>query len=382
MRVGRAFVATKFRGLRKRQLLALEQVRLADTEPLARHVRVERALRSEVRALGLRVQDGEWELVPEFRRMQMVLYRHRLGRHRGDARVTRTAWLTRCAHVGCDGRTDEHGVCSACNQLTCQRCGADGTPPHVCDPTNLASVDAIRTSCRPCVRCHAPSVRVEGCPTMWCVQCQTFWNWDTGRVIETTRILPHNPDHREWLRAGGQVHMREVGDVPCGGLPDGTMLHTAMLRDMLVSLDVAPSTLVVVDAAEALHTAQTLRGDYPRTWVDADVHEWARVAHLLGDLDEEAFAQALDRTERTSHMRREVGLVLEALVLGGADVLQRMCAGGVGVEVTAVELRELRDVADAALMRVSQVHQRTVPRLSTRWQWTLPGQRRPPAPAA
>ena len=220
------------------------------------------------------------------------------------------------------------------------------------------------------MRCGVPSYRAEGCAVMWCSRCHAFWHWETGRAIEG-RAPPHNPDHRAWAAAGGAAPAREVGDVPCGGLPDGATLHEGLMREFARTLTVHPMTPLIVDAVEGLHAAQRLRHRYPCAWDEETVHEPLRVAHLNGELDEAAFGVALERHERALLFRRDVGRVLECLVLCGADVVQRFCAVD-GAAVTAGRLVELRALVAAALERVGEVHRRAVPRLRHNWEWELP----------
>ena len=70
------------------------------------------------------------------------------------------------------------GACTACVRLTCTRCRTAVGPdePHVCDPDQVASVRLITAETRPCAQCGMASMRVEGCPIMWCPQCHAFWN--------------------------------------------------------------------------------------------------------------------------------------------------------------------------------------------------------------
>lgn len=208
---------------------------------------------------------------------------------------------------------------------------------------------------------------------MWCVACHTFWNWDTGRVIETRHSVPHNPDHREWTAAGH--HPREVGDIPCGGLPDGRPLHMALMREFSRYMEVHPLAPVIVDAADALHMAQRLRHEYPRVWDDVHANEALRIELLNGDMDEADFAVQVERQDRARHYRRDVGMVLETLVFAGADILQHFCAGGDGCGPTAERLMALHTLCDVALARVGTVHARLAPRLDERWRWELPYQR-------
>ena len=88
-------------------------------------------------------------------------------------------------------------------------------------------------------------------------------------------------------------------------------------------------------------------------------------------MDEDGFKALLDRTERTHLFRRDVGLLLQTLVLAGADVMQRFCAED-DCGTTATRLCALRDLVDAALATASRVHGRKTPRLNANWGWTVP----------
>lgn len=382
-RLGRTFVNTEYRRMRRTMLIRTETARLPGTVERARQVREEEAYRARVRGLQDAMRDaihaGRTHLLPE-------LY-YELQRLHARAATATTAnsaaqVIERCGAPGCDGVLDaDTAACRACGRTTCRTCGVcvqdEEEHPHVCDPQILASRRLIMHECRPCVRCRAPSQRTEGCPVMWCCNCHAFWNWDTGRLIETRSsvAVPHNPDHRDWLHAGGAARHREVDDIPCGGLPDGGALHTALVNHMLV--DIAAGAPLVVGGAEALHSAQRMRVRYPREWNEDTLHEDARVAHLNGKLGEAAFANTLERTERAALFKRDVGFVLETFVLCGADLLQRFCASEVDCDATAAGLARLREVIDAALQDLASVHARRAPRLTHQWRWELPHARRP-----
>jgi hypothetical protein len=60
---------------------------------------------------------------------------------------------------------------------------------------------------------------------MWCVMegCGTAFSWETGQIV-TGKV--HNPHYYEWLRRnGGGAAPREVGDIPCGGVPTYTQMN-------------------------------------------------------------------------------------------------------------------------------------------------------------
>ena len=107
---------------------------------------------------------------------------------------------------------------------------------------------------------------------MWCVKCHTFWHWDSMTIIEARGQIPHNPDHREWLQRTGGV-AREIGDIPCGGLPTGDELHTALIRDFAATHVLSPFAEHLLNAADAVHLAQRMRAQYPVTWNEAQLTE-------------------------------------------------------------------------------------------------------------
>lgn len=377
-RVGRDYYARTIRAARRKQLVARETSRLPNDVDEARRVRMRRHLRERVRALTeqLRLAGADSiHVFAELRETQRLL--RRLARHApasgGDQSATP---VVRCGHADCTGvAADPQGLCRACKRRTCLHClspVADGEA-HECDPASLESVRAIQRECRPCVRCAAPSYRSEGCPTMWCVRCHTFWHWETGQIVESRTHLPHNPDHRAWV-AGGAPPPREVGDLPCGGLPDSQMLHNALMREFMRTLAVHASNATVVNAFDSLHRAQELRVRYPRAWDEARAYEAQRIAYINGDLDEESFGAALERQERHLLYRSEVGAVLEGLVLAGTDVMQRFCEAE-SCTVCAQELNALRDIAIDGMQQVARVHGRAVPTLRLDWTWHLPYQR-------
>ncbi len=375
-RLGIAFVTGPYRKARRARLVDAETRRLAGTVNLAVRERERRRIMEALRRAVTLARAGDALRWTEVYRLQ-----HELHALPHAAAPTAAHWALRCGHAECTGWVDEvDHRCTTCRRHTCDQCGEctateDGDETtHVCRPETVATRRAILANCRPCARCGAPSQRTEGCPTMWCAHCHAFWHWDTGNLLDTTRgPVPHNPDHRAWVAAGGQL--REVDDVPCGGLPDAMALNAALMREFARTLDAhSPGAATIVSAFSMLHATQRLRHEYVRTWDAARVGEPLRIRFLLGDMDLDRFGHAVESLDRTLHFKRDVGFCLESLVLAGADVLQRYCANYGDSLGIARELWALRNLTEAALAKIAQVHGRTPPRLQ-HWYWVLPYQR-------
>lgn len=377
-RVGSTFYGKEYRRAREQYWLMRETARLTGTMQAAKRERRRRLLVREMHSLMQEIREGRHDLIPEYHevtRMLLLLQeQHTVANHSQRERTMR------CAHAACDGFVNHEGGCLKCGGHTCFECGVeiDRSGTHTCDPMAVASMQLIANECRPCARCAAPSTRVEGCPVMWCAHCHTFWNWDTGRIIDSRRT-PHNPDHREWLASSSSSFgpPRELDDLPCGGLPEVDALHEAFTRDLVSDppMDVHVYISYICEAMHALHVAQRLRHEYPSTWNDLTENEHLRIAFLLGDIDEMTFGNALERHERMHIFKRDIAFVLEALVLSGIDILQCFCASDDCV-LTSIRLNALCTLVNDALQRIAGVHKRVPPRLSPNWVWTLPHRQR------
>lgn len=211
---------------------------------------------------------------------------------------------------------------------------------------------------------------------MWCPHCHTFWNWDTERIIESRGSNPHNPDHRAFLTNNhGDQRLprrarREVDDVPCGGLPDGIVVHNAFVRDSLAINNLSVFAPIVIDALECVHLSQRWRHHYPLMWNAHEQFRPVRIAFILGDITRDAYMMTMERMERAFEYRREVGYVLELLVLAAADIFQRLSSGDDDIVSVCFALNALRDIVDARMAHIGSIFQRRPPRLERNWTWS------------
>lgn len=125
-----------------------------------------------------------------------------------------------CPVADCRGFAGEpNWSCSSCKANICMDCHevVATSASHVCDPKALETIEMLRNDTKPCPKCHTPIHKISGCDQMWCICCKTAFSWNTGR-IETGII--HNPHFYQFQQ--GHFHIRNVGDVACGGIPDFT----------------------------------------------------------------------------------------------------------------------------------------------------------------
>ena len=278
----------------------------------------------------------------------------------------------------------------------------------------------LRRDSKRCPSCATWIHRYEGCTQMFCTNpsCHTLFDYRTLRILGE-RDHVHNPHYTEFLArqraergAGGGGAAREVGDIPCGGMPHVSELQRALVRRLApmpssreaqvahraiahhlpgffarVPLGARPPAPPVPFSAgasssdpasvDALATGvlrthriivhvehETL--ERHRARVDEPELESMRVQFCLGDYDEEAWRVRLQRREKDRTKRYEIFLVLEMVVHACGDLFRQMVVpdgapGEEGVRATYGEIAAVMDHANAALCRISRAFSCSVP---------------------
>ncbi len=115
------------------------------------------------------------------------------------------AFIKPCPAEGCKGFLSTAWKCGLCNNWTCPEChdlkGQNKDVEHTCDPAKVATAQLLAKESKNCPKCGVSICKISGCDQMWCTQCNTAFNWRTGRVAEGP---VHNPHYFAWLRSQGR----------------------------------------------------------------------------------------------------------------------------------------------------------------------------------
>jgi len=124
------------------------------------------------------------------------------------------AFIKCCPNDTCRGFLSTAYKCGTCDTYFCPDCNERkdnrNGDTHVCNQEMKATMDLIKSDSKPCPKCRMMIVRISGCPQMWCVQCHTAFNWNTG-IINNGHI--HNPEYFRYLRETGKEIPREPNDL-------------------------------------------------------------------------------------------------------------------------------------------------------------------------
>lgn len=221
----------------------------------------------------------------------------------------------KCMKADCNGWLSTAWRCGVCENYTCPTCYADKGPErdaeHVCKEEDKATVALLVRDTKPCPNCGMGVQRTEGCPVMFCTSCHKGFNWNTLKIMETGI---HNPHYFEWRNRNPHALTREMGDIPCGGLPNQdffyNMASTIPVRIILVNL---------------YRIVQHVNDDwYMRQYrVDGIDALDLRTKFLLGDAPKSSVQSTLATRENANELKLALWDCYSTLSVAGSELLRR-----------------------------------------------------------
>lgn len=138
-----------------------------------------------------------------------------------DISENKREFIRKCPNNDCLGFLSTSLKCMLCNCWSCKDCreikGFDTLErdTHICNTEILENIKLLKKDSKPCPKCASLTFKINGCNSMWCVECHSSWNWQTG-IIEKGRI--HNPHYYEWQRINnnGVIPRNPLDLLNCG----------------------------------------------------------------------------------------------------------------------------------------------------------------------
>lgn len=229
-------------------------------------------------------------------------------------------FVRRCTRDGCKGFLSTAWKCGMCEWYSCSKCfavkGKEHDVAHECKKEDVETADLIRKDCKPCPKCGEFIQKTSGCEQMYCVCCQTPWDWITGKIVTSGPI--HNPHYYEWLKRTGGAVPRNPNDVPCGGFPGAWELvrHPRGMKRHVSNL--------FYEFHRICMELQDISTRTYRSHLDQEGTTRINIGYLLGDTDEKKWGRLLATNEKKRKRDAEIQEVLGAFRMVAVELINRV----------------------------------------------------------
>tara|TARA_B100001758_G_scaffold49828_1_gene40340 strand:+ start:743 stop:1366 length:624 start_codon:yes stop_codon:yes gene_type:complete len=193
-----------------------------------------------------------------------------------------------------------------------------------------------------CPKCGTVIHKTDGCAQMWCINCHTAFNFNTGE-IDTGRV--HNPHFIEFKK--NKLNSREHGDIPCGGTPSFRELREKGATNVILQY-----ALIVLQMEREL----IFMDDRPANNLNF------RIAYMLNDVTEEYFKTFLQRQEKFRDKIKDISYIYEMVANTGGDLLRQYLIHPDRHDELVGILRELTKYTNDVFATIRKRYNSAVPR--------------------
>lgn len=374
---GQYFVSHKYKNKREDVLFDLEKALLPETQPdVVRKLKLrefssqEDAIRNQIeeqykilRNLDkddletfLKVRkDIKMGIHSMYEDVENIHIRRSILVNKKDHTTKSSQFVVKCPGNDCRGYIGSNMKCELCFTKLCKQCHVSLTDEeeHTCKEDDINTVKLLKTNTKNCPSCKALIFKIDGCDQMYCTNCHTAFSWKTGDVV-FGRV--HNPHYYEYMRLRG-AQEREVGDIPCGGIPRANQI-TKKYGYQTRLLDIHRLCTHIEFVEVPYYSTNVIENNRD-----------LRISYLIGDITIDVFKHTLQKREKAMNKKREISTILNTFLVVASDILQRCVTSDVPVpeESVITEFESIRKYTNNLMRDVSRVYTCVTPIISEYW---------------
>lgn len=230
-------------------------------------------------------------------------------------------FVRKCPNNNCHGFLEKYEgcyKCSLCNNYSCGDCYElleNLIENHICDKDILESVKLLQKDSKPCPKCSSMIYKINGCDQIFCVECHTAWNWETGNLI-TYNI--HNPHYFEYIREQNSgITPRNPLDVLCGREIDE---HFVIMLINTIKPNSSENELFICEVAKNI--LQIRFREIPK-FQDENHDDYCRqlrINYMRNKINKEEFKQLIKKRNKEYNKKKEIFDILITFINCMTDI--------------------------------------------------------------
>jgi hypothetical protein len=284
-----------------------------------------------------------------------------------DQEASAPKFYGHCPVGDCRGFLTGSSKCGICDTKVCLSCKEIWSEGHVCNQDTLETLAKIRKDSRPCPKCKCMIHRIEGCRQMWCTNCQTAFDWNTGELVTTSHF--HNPHYVEWQRRNGGSD--NVPQQLCG---NNYEYISPYQLERTLRCDQDKKTFIIEFLRCLYHVYDIELQEYRRnrTINDQEKYLRLRIDYIEKRLTKEGFKNKLQQQEKKDAKRLEVCMVFDMFYNTGRTIINqillrdrklRILIPTDEVEVAVGQINDLVVYTNESMDKISTKYRNMVPNI-------------------
>ena len=206
--------------------------------------------------------------------------------------------LYKCFEQNCHGFIMSDCKCGICSTIVCKKCLIKTDKDHICNKDDIATIELLLSTTKPCPNCAVPIHKINGCQQMWCPSCKTAFNYRTGEIDQG---VIHNPHYNEWIRNLKLVDIKNTQN--CNRMVDmqhfRTHIQVAFRANRSVSDKFRRTTYLTSKINNLLTNLQTVNEDPLKVNLDL------RIQWINNTLGEDKYKNVLYEREKEAKFNEE-----------------------------------------------------------------------------
>ncbi len=320
----KVFLEGEYKKHREDVLLEREKSFLVESMPYAERRMEERRLDKQITAICMERD----EILRKYEREINALRKLRYQGF-GEEKVERKEFVKKCPVDQCNGFLSTQWKCGLCETWVCPDCleikGKEKNCEHTCNPDIVESAKLLKKETKPCPKCNALIFKISGCAQIWCTQCHTAFDFNTGKIEHVI----HNPHYYEYMNKVGNVP-RQPGDIPCGGLPYVNEINSVIDKYFKNIFKKTKESTISTGFVQTYfqnflriltHIERNELGNHRQDPTVANRE--LRVDYILKNIDEDSWKKELQVREKKYEKTGLLESINNTIIMAGTDILQR-----------------------------------------------------------